>query len=94
MTKKMAIVKGNKVVNVISASEGEKETETLINCSDYLVSIGDTYQDGKFSRNGEEFITPLEKAERKLEEQEQAHLEELAELISEIYSEDEGLIEE
>ena len=62
MVKNMALVENGIVVNVLWCSDRALETETLIDTADRPVGIGDTYTDGKFYRDGEEVLTPLEEA--------------------------------
>lgn len=62
MAKNMALVENGIVVNVLWCSDRALETETLIDTADRPVGIGDTYTDGKFYRDGEEVLTPLEEA--------------------------------
>ena len=68
MAKSMALVANGVVVNVLWCSDRESETETLIDTADRPVAIGDSYERGKFYRNGEEVLTPLEEARKQLEE--------------------------
>ena len=68
MAKSMALVENGVVVNILWCSDRESETETLIDTADRPVAIGDSYESGKFYRNGEEVLTPLEEARKQLEE--------------------------
>lgn len=72
MAKTMAVLKENTVVNVIWCSDREPETDTLKNPGGRPVSIGDAYAEGKWYRDGEEILTPLEEAEKKNAEYEAA----------------------
>ncbi len=65
MAKSMALVDNGVVVNVLWCSDRESETETLIDTADRPVAIGDSYESGKFYRNGEEVLTPLQAAMKK-----------------------------
>ena len=68
MAKSMALVDNGVVVNILWCSDRESETETLIDTADRPAAIGDSYECGKFYRNGEEVLTPLEEARKQLEE--------------------------
>ena len=68
MAKSMALVENGGVVNILWCSDRESETETLIDTADRPAAIGDSYESGKFYRNGEEVLTPLEEARKQLEE--------------------------
>ena len=72
MAKSMALVENGVVVNVLWCSDRESETETLIDTEDRPVAIGDSYESGKFYRNGEEVLTPLQAAMKKIDEYEAA----------------------
>ena len=72
MAKSMALVENGVVVNVLWCSDRESETETLIDTADRPVAIGDRYECGKFYRNGEEVLTPLQAAMKKNAEYEAA----------------------
>ena len=62
MGKNMARIVDGIVVNVEWFSSETVETENLKNMEDRPVEIGDTYQDGKFYRDGMDVLTPLEAA--------------------------------
>ena len=62
MAKTMALIENGIVSNVLWCSYGEPETDALIDAADRPVGIGDTFLDGKFYRDGEEVLTPLEAA--------------------------------
>ena len=72
MAKSMALVENGVVVNVLWCSDRESETETLIDTEERPVAIGDSYESGKFYRNGEEVLTPLQAAMKKNAEYEAA----------------------
>lgn len=72
MAKSMALIKNGTVINVLWCSDSQPESDTIINPADRPVGIGDTYSNGKFYRNGEEVITPLEEALKKNAEYETA----------------------
>ena len=62
MAKSMALIENGTIVNMLWCSDSQPETEFLINPADRPVGIGDTYKDGKWYRDGEEVLTPLEAA--------------------------------
>lgn len=64
MAKNMAWVEDGSVTNILWCSGDEPETESLIDMNDYPVGIGDTYENGKFYRDGVEILTPLEEARK------------------------------
>ena len=72
MAKSMALVENGVVVNILWCSDRESETETLIDTADRPVAIGDSYESGKFYRDGEEVLTPLQAAMKKNAEYEAA----------------------
>lgn len=72
MAKSMALIENSTVTNMLWCSASEPETEFLINPADRPVSIGDTYSNGKFYRDGVEILTPLEEALKKNAEYESA----------------------
>ena len=72
MAKTMARIENGVVVNMLWCSDQELQTETLIPVAERPVGIGDTYADGKFYRDGEEVLTPLEEALKKNAEYEAA----------------------
>lgn len=72
MAKNMARIENGIVINVEWCSDRMAETDTLKNVEDRSVGIGDTYENGKFYRNGEEVLTPLEEALKKNAEYEAA----------------------
>ena len=72
MAKSMALIENSTVTNMLWCSDSQPETETLINPADRPVAIGDTYSGGKFYRDGEEILTPLEAAQKQNAEYEAA----------------------
>lgn len=68
MAKNMAVLADGIVTNIIWCSDGELETDAQKNTDDRPIGIGDTYLDGKFYRDGEELLTPLEQAYKELAE--------------------------
>ena len=72
MAKNMALVSDGVVINVIWCSDTTADTDSRIAVGDRPVTIGDTYIDGKFYRGCEEVLAPLEDAQKKIAEYEQA----------------------
>ena len=72
MAKSMARIENGLVTNMLWCSDSQPETETLIDPADRPVGIGDTYSGGKFYRDGEEVLTPLEAAQKQNAEYEAA----------------------
>ena len=62
MAKTMAQIAGGVVTNILWCSDGEPETDALVIIADRPVGIGDTYEGGKFYRDGAQVLTPLEAA--------------------------------
>ena len=80
MAKSMALIENSTVTNMLWCSDSQPETDTIINPADRPVGIGDTYSDGKFYRDGEEILTPLEEALK-----ENAEYKNLIASLSEVY---------
>lgn len=72
MAKNMAVLENGTVANMIWCSDAEPETNSLKSVGGRPVGIGDTYENGKFYRDGAEILTPLEEAEKKNGEYEAA----------------------
>lgn len=70
MAKTMARLESDKVVNLEWVSDYVEETDTLKNTKDIPVSIGDTYTDGKFYRDGEEVLSYVDAAYKMVSEYE------------------------
>lgn len=68
MAKTMAKLNGGIVENILWCSDWQDETSTLKDCRDYPVMIGDTFEGGRFYRNGERIMS----AEEQLSEMRQA----------------------
>ena len=62
MAKSMARIYDGIVLNVIWCADTQPESGTLAATSGRSVTTGDTYSGGKFYRDGEEILTPLEEA--------------------------------
>ena len=84
MAKTMVLLEDNVIVNLLWCSNSEEETGTLKEVGDYELHIGDTFEDGKWYRDGSELLTPLEEAELKAAE----YYNSLTELIEEVYQSD------
>lgn len=72
MAKNMAFIENGVVSNILWCADMEPETDRLIDTADLPVAIGDSYESGKFYRNGEEVLTPLQAAMKKNAEYEAA----------------------
>lgn len=73
MAKTMAVIDGGIVTNMIWCSDMQPETDTWKDPADRPVGIGDTYRDGKwYHRDGVEILTPLEEANARNAEYENA----------------------
>ena len=68
MAKNMAHITEGVVSNILWYSDNTEQTDTLIDMKDRPVLVGDTYQNGKFCRDGMEVLTPLEAALAELED--------------------------
>lgn len=61
MAKNMAKLDDNGyVINIEWCSDETQETVFLKEIDNFLISIGDTYKDGKFYRDGSELLTPYQ----------------------------------
>ncbi len=81
MAKTMARLEAGTVINIEWRSDNAAETEALKNIGDYPAGIGDTYSEGKWYRDGEALLTPLEEAQ-----QENAALQAKLEKLNEAYT--------
>lgn len=61
MSKTMAIIENEIVVNVVSCSDLTNETDTLKDIAELPVMIGDTCSEGKYYRNGEQILNAYDK---------------------------------
>ena len=64
MAKNMARLDNGIVVNIEWCSDSVIESDVLKNLDDRPVAINDTYNNGKFYRDGVEILTPLEEAQK------------------------------
>ena len=64
MAKNMALLENGLVTNILWCSDTEPETDTMINCGELPVGIGDSYRDGSFYRDGEKILTAYELLEK------------------------------
>lgn len=72
MAKNMALLENGLVTNILWCSDREPETDTMINCGELPVGIGDSFQDGAFYRDGEKILTAYELLEKQNAEYEAA----------------------
>lgn len=72
MAKNMALIENGIVTNILWCSGDEPEEDTLVDVGECRVRIGDTWESGKFFRNGEEVLSPLEEVQRRNGEYEAA----------------------
>lgn len=80
-----AMVIEGKVTNIIEMDKrNEQYFPSAIYTGDRPVSIGDTYADGKFYRDGVEVLTELEKANNEIDSLTQ----QLGEAVEQIYQAD------
>lgn len=64
-----ALISNGVVVNVIWLNDkNASDFPTAVKLGDRPVTMGDTYADGKFYRDGEEVLTPLEQAQAEIEQ--------------------------
>ena len=63
-----AVIEQDKVINIIEAEARGAESlaayMTLVATGERPVAIGDSYEDGRFYREGEEIVSPLEELTR------------------------------
>lgn len=90
MAKNMALIDNGLVTNILWCSDREPETDTLINCGELPVGIGDSYRDGAFYRDGEKILTAYEL----LEKQNAELVDAMAAMVEDIYTSDVAEIEE
>lgn len=90
MAKNMALLENGLVTNILWCSDREPETDTLINCGELPVGIGDSYRDGAFYRDGEKILTAYEL----LEKQNAELVDAMAAMVEDIYTSDVAEIEE
>ncbi|MGM9660778.1 MAG: hypothetical protein ACI3WQ_09275 [Faecousia sp.] len=62
MAKSMAHIVDGVVANILWCADNARQSDTLIPVAERPVCIGDTYDGGKFWRDGREVLTPLEEA--------------------------------
>lgn len=67
MAKTMAVIDNGVVANMIWCNDYKPETDIVKDPGDRPIGIGDTYYDGKWYRNGIEILTPLEEAQKEIE---------------------------
>ena len=84
MAKNMALLENGVVTNLLWCSDGEPETQVLIDCGELGVAIGDSYRIGKFYREGQEVLS---ETQRLLAENAQL-LGTMAAMVEEVYESD------
>ena len=84
MAKNMALLENGIVTNLLWCSDGEPETQVLIDCGELGVAIGDSYRSGKFYREGQEVLSETEA----LRDQNAQLLEAMAAMVEEVYESD------
>lgn len=82
MAKTMAYLTGNVVSNMVWCSDSQRETDTLKNPGDRPVAIGDTWEAGRFYRDGVEVLTPYEEAINRIAELEAVNADQAAALTA------------
>ena len=90
MAKNMALLENGVVTNLLWCSDGEPETENLIDCDERPVSMGDSYSGGKFYRDGQAVLSETEA----LRAQNSQLLEAMAAMVEEVYESDLAIFEE
>lgn len=60
MAKNMARLRAGMVVNIEWLPDRTQETETLKEMGDVPAAVGDSWGNGKFYRNGEVLMSPME----------------------------------
>lgn len=91
MAKPMARVESGLVVNVEWCSDRTSEDSIMKDPQGRPVGIGDAWADGKFYRDGLEILTPLEAAQAEnaeLSAQNAVLLDDMAQLVEEVYQSD------
>lgn len=64
-----ALISNGIVANVIWLNDkNASDFPTAVKLGDRPVTMGDTYADGKFYRDGEEVLTPMETAQAEIEQ--------------------------
>lgn len=72
MAKNMARINSGVVVNVEWWGDSTEDTETLISVYDRPVAAGDSYEGGKFYRDGVEVLTPMEEMQTEIADMQNA----------------------
>ncbi|MGM9660690.1 MAG: hypothetical protein ACI3WQ_08835 [Faecousia sp.] len=67
MAKSMAQIVDGVVSNILWCADNTRQSDTLIPVAERPVCIGDTYDGGKFWRDGGEVLTPLEAANAEID---------------------------
>lgn len=72
MAKNMARIDSGIVINIEWWGDSTEDTETLISVCDRPVAAGDSYEGGKFYRDGVEVLTPMEEAQAEIADMQNA----------------------
>jgi hypothetical protein len=72
MAKNMARIDSGVVVNIEWWSDSTEDTETLISVYDRPVAAGDSYEGGKFYRDGVEVLTRMEELQAEIDDMQNA----------------------
>lgn len=66
MAKNMARINSGIVIGIEWWGDSTEDTDTLIAVYDRPVAIGDSYEGGKFYRDGVEVLTPMEEMQTEI----------------------------
>lgn len=97
MAKSMAKIENNIVINLEWCSDDAPETNELKSYTGYSIAIGDTFNDGKFYRNGEEILSDAEifwEQIIKLKDENIKLVSALGEIVEATYEEDAKIMED
>lgn len=73
MAKNMARIENNLVVNIEWCSDSTAESDSLKDPAGHLVAIGDTYENGRFYREGVMLLTPIEELQQQITDLDNAY---------------------
>lgn len=97
MAKSMAKIENNIVVNLEWCSDDTLETNELRNYVGYSITIGDTFNEGKFYRDGKEILSDAEifwEQLIKLKDENAQLVSTLGEMVEATYEEDVKIMED